>query len=101
MKWSPNDAKLIADYLAAVGSRLTGPDREEVLAGLESHIHEAIEARAEHSHGFVEAVLAEMDPPDQYGGGPNDPGGSRLLIGAKRGAADRVTEILEEHWQQQ
>jgi hypothetical protein len=78
MKLSPNDTKLIADYLGAVGSRLTGPDREETLAGLESHIHEAIEARAEQGPGVVEAVLAEMDPPDQYGDGLDDPGEGQL-----------------------
>ena len=68
---SPNDTRLIAEYLAAIGKRLTGPDREDILAGLDGHIHEAIGVRAGESPGVVGAILAEMDPPEKYGRCPD------------------------------
>jgi hypothetical protein len=69
MNLSSMELSLIETYLEAVGGRLVEADRDETLAGIESHIHEAIAARVEAGKrtGVVEAVLAEMDPPESYG----------------------------------
>jgi hypothetical protein len=69
MNLSSTERSLIESYLEAVGGRLAEVDRDETLAGIESHIHEAIAARVETGEraGVVAAVLAEMDPPEFYG----------------------------------
>jgi lipopolysaccharide export LptBFGC system permease protein LptF len=58
----------IKSYIDAVDANITGPDRDETLADLESHIYEAIAARAEggDSSGIVETVISEMDSPESY-----------------------------------
>ena len=58
----------ISNYLEAVSKCLRGPNREETLEDIESHIHESIAARLERGEreGVVDAILAEMDPPDAY-----------------------------------
>ena len=68
MNTTPTEQQRIKVYLEAVGENLTGPDRSETLADLESHIHEAIGARTDagESSGVVDAVLAEMEPPESY-----------------------------------
>lgn len=68
MNTNPAEQEQIKAYLDAVGANLTGPDRSETLADLESHIYEAIAARAGagESAGVVDAVLTEMDPPESY-----------------------------------
>ena len=59
----------IKSYLEAVRPRLTGPESEETLVDIESHIHMAIKARLEAGEqgNLVAAVLAELDRPEQYG----------------------------------
>ena len=68
MNPNPAEQEQIKAYLNAVGANLTGPDRTETLADLESHIYEAIAARAGagESAGVVDAVLTELDPPESY-----------------------------------
>ena len=68
MTISPEGLKKINAYLEAVGAHLSGSDRQETLAGIESHIHEAIAARERlgQGEGAVDAVLAEMDSPRRY-----------------------------------
>ena len=58
----------IKSYINAVGANISGPDREETLTDLESHIYEAIAAKAEggDSSGIVEAVISEMESPERY-----------------------------------
>lgn len=78
----------IKSYLEAVRPRLTGPESEETLVDIESHIHMAIKARLEAGEqgNLVAAVLAELDRPEQYGPLPKHPHRSGLslygLIGA-------------------
>lgn len=58
----------ISNYLEAVSKCLRGPERDDTLENIESHIHESIAARLERGEreGVVDAILAEMDPPDAY-----------------------------------
>lgn len=58
----------ISNYLEAVSKCLRGSEREDTLEGIESHIHESIAARLEKGQreGVVDAILAEMDPPEAY-----------------------------------
>lgn len=42
-------------------------EREELLRDLESHLHDALAGRETASRADVEAVIAEMDPPESYG----------------------------------
>ena len=48
---------------------LPSDEQREILQSLETHIHDALENRAggEPSMEFLEAILAEMDPPESYG----------------------------------
>jgi hypothetical protein len=63
----------IQAYLAEVGKYLDGSSEQEqrdLLMQLESHIHEALEDRAEAKIvqlSDVQAVLSRMDPPESYG----------------------------------
>jgi hypothetical protein len=63
----------VQDFLDRVAAHLGAmPDDEkrELLADLESHIHEALEARLSGRTPTLQdldAVLAEMDPPESYG----------------------------------
>ena len=59
-------------YLDAVAwhaKHLSEEDRRDLLGNIESHIYEALEARiaGEATVADLEAVLAEMDPPERYG----------------------------------
>jgi hypothetical protein len=63
----------VRDFLDRVAAHL-GPvpddERRELLTDLESHIHEALETRLSGRKPTLEdlqAVLAEMDPPESYG----------------------------------
>lgn len=69
MKLSAYENQQIKSYVDAVRAHLSGPDREETLAGIESHIHAGVEARRQTGEegNLVAAVLAEMDAPEQYG----------------------------------
>lgn len=77
----------IRGYLDAVDAHLATQSAEEkrdLLANLESHIHEALDARVdgEPTRADLDAVLAEMDLPESYGA---DRGGApRPLSGARR-----------------
>jgi len=63
----------VQSYLKEVAAHLEGmPEREQqdLLRQLESHIHEALQARTggkDAQASDVEAVLLEMDPPESYG----------------------------------
>jgi len=63
----------VQDFLDRVAAHLgPAPDDEkrELLSDLESHIHEALESRLSGRKAAPEdlqAVLAEMDPPESYG----------------------------------
>ncbi|MFT6792374.1 MAG: hypothetical protein ACJAR1_000353 [Rubritalea sp.] len=87
---NPNTAEQeqIKAYLDAVSANLTGPDRSETLADLESHIYEAIAAKADSGEpaGVVDAVLLEMDPPEHYGSPPVSADQGRLCGFALAGA---------------
>lgn len=64
--------KRIRQYLDEVARRLSGvseKSRQETLQDLESHIHEAFQRRSGASLADLEAVLAEMDPPESYAAG--------------------------------
>lgn len=59
-------------YLDAVAARLgslTPAEREETLRDVESHIYDALAARGDEraTPADLQAVLAEMDPPEAYG----------------------------------
>jgi len=88
MNLNSTELELIRSYLEAVGDRLNEPDRDETLAEIESHIHEAIATRfqAEEGPGLVEAVLAEMEPPEHYGSPPVPTGQGGLCGFALAGA---------------
>ncbi|HUS46275.1 MAG TPA: hypothetical protein VM219_09675 [Phycisphaerae bacterium] len=62
----------IGRYLLEVSTYLGGrtpQERRELLADLEAHVHEALAARGrEPMLSDLEAVLAEMDPPESYEG---------------------------------
>lgn len=68
MNLTPTEIAKIESYIDAVGANISGPDREETLTDLESHIYEAIAARAEggDSSCIVEAVISEMESPERY-----------------------------------
>ena len=68
MNLTPTEIAKIESYIDAVGANISGPDREETLTDLESHIYEAITARAEggDSSCIVEAVISEMESPERY-----------------------------------
>jgi parallel beta-helix repeat protein len=62
----------IADHLSNVRKNLSSlpPDeRQEILQSIESHIYDALESRSdgEPTSALLEAVIAEMDPPESYG----------------------------------
>ena len=69
-------------YLKSVRENLHGVpagQREQMVQDLESHIYEAVRARVGEREPVVEdvtAVLAEMDPPESYGGAGFDAGPS-------------------------
>ena len=88
MNLKSTELELIRSYLQAVGDRLNEPDRDETLAEIESHIHEAIAVRfqAGEGPGLVEAVLAEMEPPEHYGSPPVPTGQGGLCGFALAGA---------------
>lgn len=77
MNLSSRDLDSINSYLSAVYEQLTGPDRDETLSNIESHIYEAIAERTANGEhvGVVDAVLAELDSPEQYA----LPGGSTAI----------------------
>lgn len=55
--------------------KLPADERKEILQDIESHIYDAVESRGngEPTFELVEAVIAEMDPPDSYGELPDTP----------------------------
>ena len=68
----------IASYLAAVSRHLgdePADERAEILRDLETHIHDALRRRSGQSPTLadLQAVLAEMDPPESYGPGRPTP----------------------------
>ena len=48
---------------------LPADERQEILQSIESHIYDALETRSngEPTPALLEAVIAEMDPPESYG----------------------------------
>lgn len=62
--------RVYLDEVAARVERMTETERRELRSQLESHIHEALQARTgdcEPQMSDLEAVLAEMDAPESYG----------------------------------
>jgi hypothetical protein len=49
--------------------KLPADERQEILQSIESHIYDALESRSEGkpTPALLDAVLAEMDPPESYG----------------------------------
>lgn len=72
MELSSFETNQIQSYLDAVGERLLGTEHDETLAGIESHIYDAVEARRAGGEegNLVAAVLAELDAPEKYGERP-------------------------------
>ncbi|MBP7829761.1 MAG: hypothetical protein KA248_07570 [Kiritimatiellae bacterium] len=70
MKLEPELARCVEEYLNQVENNLRAKPaavRREVLDSLRRHIHEALAARSSTpSETDVEAVLAEMDPPETF-----------------------------------
>ena len=68
MKLTTTEKAKIKAYLDAVAANLSGPERTETIADLESHIYEAIAFKAENddSSSIVEAVISEMESPENY-----------------------------------
>ncbi len=54
---------------------LSADERQEILQSIESHIYDALETRSngDSSPALLEAVIAEMDPPESYGELPAAP----------------------------
>jgi len=48
---------------------LPADERQEILQSIESHIHDALQSRSgdEPTSALLDAVIAEMDPPESYG----------------------------------
>ena len=73
MKSDEQACARVQSYLEEVAAHLERmPEREQqdLLRQLESHIHEALQARTggkDAQASDVEAVLSEMDPPESYG----------------------------------
>jgi len=64
---------LIDRFLGRVEAHLVDrpeDEGEELVSDLEAHIHDALARRESDSLADVEAVLAEMDPPESYGSIP-------------------------------
>ena len=64
---------LIDRFLGRVEAHLTDrteDERDELINDLESHIHDTLARRESDTLADVEAVLAEMDPPESYGSIP-------------------------------
>ena len=62
--------KTYLDDVAAHLGDMSEQERRGLLRQLESHVHEALQARAGDTEADVpdlEAVLSEMDPPESYG----------------------------------
>ncbi|MCC7300789.1 MAG: hypothetical protein IT583_06895 [Verrucomicrobia bacterium] len=62
----------IADHLSKVRKNLSSlpPDEQkEILQSIESHIYDALQSKSDAgpTSALLEAVLAEMDPPESYG----------------------------------
>ena len=95
MNLSTPELSLIDSYLGAVGERLAESDRNETLAEIESHIHEAIAARVKSGEraGVVEAVLAEMDPPEYYE--TDSPVPDEGILNARGGPRSRSNWMLK------
>jgi hypothetical protein len=65
----------INDHIGNVQQHLgeLPPDEQrEILQALETHIHDALEARSNGNQDIqvLEAIIAEMDPPESYGSAP-------------------------------
>ncbi len=73
MTTDPEIRQAVDEFLERVNSHLadqTPQQEREILADLEAHIHEALASRAQDRQPTlddVQAVLAEMDPPESYG----------------------------------
>lgn len=82
MQLSNYELLQIKSYLDAVRPRLTGPEGDETIAGIESHIHTAIADRrdAGEKGNLAAAVMAELDPPEKYGPLPEHAHRSGLSI---------------------
>lgn len=78
MTYDPSVTDTVASYVRAVESHLAGvsaDEREEILRNVESHIYDALAARAGEGATIqdIYAVLAEMDPPESYADGRPTP----------------------------
>lgn len=58
----------IADVRKYLGT-LPSDERQEILQSIESHIYDALQSRSDGgpTPALLDAVIAEMDPPDSYG----------------------------------
>ncbi len=76
MNSNPTITQGLADFLNRVSRHLghkTPEEKQKILAGLESHICEALSVRAQDGQSplnDLELVLAEMDSPESYGQAP-------------------------------
>ena len=62
----------IYNHIGKVRQHLTElpPDEQrEILQSIETHIHDALESRADENPtlDLLDAIIAEMDPPESYG----------------------------------
>jgi len=65
----------IYDHIGTVQKHLAelpADEQREILQALETHIHDALEARSNGNPDLemLEAIIAEMDPPESYGSAP-------------------------------
>lgn len=72
MKLSKELTVHIASHLSSVRKNLSGlpsDEQKEILQSIEAHIYDALESNGgdEPSAALLDAVLAEMDPPESYG----------------------------------
>lgn len=78
MNLSSELTKQIAGHLNEVRQylgNLPADERREILQSIESHIYDALETRSDGdpTPALLDAVIAEMDPPDSYGELPISP----------------------------
>jgi len=78
MNLSTELTKLVTDHLNEVRKylgALPADERQEILQSIESHIYDALQSRSDGdpSPALLDAVIAEMDPPDSYGELPAAP----------------------------
>ncbi len=106
MNLSNELTKQVTDHLDEVRKylgNLPADERQEILQSIESHIYDALQSRSdgEPTPALLDAVIAEMDPPESYGELPTPPQkkkSRRKLIATLCGLALVTLAITGTKW---